>query len=329
MPWEQVGLDIEDNPVLPFVWNNRCFLFWIKLVQETQQEESYPEPPAHGDSLTNIPASTLLPNQAYEARLTIKAILCWSEYVNGKWQPARTSDPAEPLLCEEGLAVEDLNTFRAGLLLAAVLDSSNKGVLRISVTYGDWIGRSFRLYNTFASPVKDESNRQHFSPNRELHVDSRPSLKANYFSGDRFHTLIKTLGDEIVSSVAMPHHRLEGEPWNAPFFYEDSRHAFYVKTSTQKERLSEVRDLVFAAEALKPTGLSSIASLLLNIDKNMLSPHSQPPEPGFGIDNPSRVAHFVSEDANITTFIATPGTVSYGDQAIGPLGSEIPTSPTH
>jgi hypothetical protein len=37
-PVEKVT-DIEDNPVMPVLWRNRLFLFWLKLIQETQPEE--------------------------------------------------------------------------------------------------------------------------------------------------------------------------------------------------------------------------------------------------------------------------------------------------
>ena len=33
-PWEQIKLDIEDNPVIPVVWKDRLFLFWLKILQQ-------------------------------------------------------------------------------------------------------------------------------------------------------------------------------------------------------------------------------------------------------------------------------------------------------
>ena len=29
--------------------------------------------------------------------MTVQAVLCWSEYYNGKWQPAKTSDVNNPV----------------------------------------------------------------------------------------------------------------------------------------------------------------------------------------------------------------------------------------
>ena len=33
-PWEQIKLDIEDNPVIPVVWNDRLFLFWLRILKK-------------------------------------------------------------------------------------------------------------------------------------------------------------------------------------------------------------------------------------------------------------------------------------------------------
>ena len=33
-PWEQIKLDIEDNPVIPVVWKDRLFLFWLRILKK-------------------------------------------------------------------------------------------------------------------------------------------------------------------------------------------------------------------------------------------------------------------------------------------------------
>src|SRR6185369_15610128 len=33
-PWEPVKLDIEDNPVIPYVWNGRLLLFWLRILKQ-------------------------------------------------------------------------------------------------------------------------------------------------------------------------------------------------------------------------------------------------------------------------------------------------------
>src|SRR5206468_7463892 len=91
-PWERVSLDIEDNPVLPVIWRNRLFLFWLKLVLETEP----PAPPTTPSvaKIMDISPAAVFPKGS--PRLKVNTILSWSEFLGGKWQPARTSDPAHP-----------------------------------------------------------------------------------------------------------------------------------------------------------------------------------------------------------------------------------------
>jgi hypothetical protein len=88
-PWEQIKLEIDDNPAIPVVWNNRLLLFWLKLSKrgpETAQK------PSGTGKLTELTADQL----PTEPVMMTLAALCWSEYYNGKWQPAKTSDVSLP-----------------------------------------------------------------------------------------------------------------------------------------------------------------------------------------------------------------------------------------
>ena len=42
MPWEQIQLDIEDNPVIPVVWNDRLLLFWLRRVKKGPDTATIP-----------------------------------------------------------------------------------------------------------------------------------------------------------------------------------------------------------------------------------------------------------------------------------------------
>ena len=35
-PWTEVKIDCEDMPITPIVWNGRLFLFWLKMIKQTQ-----------------------------------------------------------------------------------------------------------------------------------------------------------------------------------------------------------------------------------------------------------------------------------------------------
>ncbi len=65
LPWEKVDIDIPSNHILPYVWNNRLFLFWITII-----DRSVPVPA----SLAQVKANKNLmaPGSA-------------QDYINGRW----------------------------------------------------------------------------------------------------------------------------------------------------------------------------------------------------------------------------------------------------
>ncbi len=79
-PWEQIKLDIEDNPVIPAVWQNRLFLFWLRILKEGPMTGE--QPFTKEGRLTSLKTSDI---KTDAPKVTVKAVLCWSEYFNGKW----------------------------------------------------------------------------------------------------------------------------------------------------------------------------------------------------------------------------------------------------
>ncbi len=317
-PWERINLDIEDNPVLPVVWKNRLFLFWLKLVQETQQET--PSTPT-ANKLADVNPSQAFPNKA--PKLVVKAILNWSEFLDGKWQPTRTSDPAKPLLLET-VDLGTVNDLRADLRLAALFWPSGgvpEGALRIIVSYKGWKGSSFFLYNPFSTPeLRTGKKEAHFSPKRSLDTIATPGpLKVTYSGTGASHAV---LDNKIADRTVDPHHPLGGNPWDPPFFYEDARHVFYVTTEERLVTVPQWNDFGVLVKTPKPT--LEIPELVFKPDERMVElavPHIR--QPGFGVVDPSPIEYYVTEDAYIRTAIGTPGTVSYGDKIIGPSGSQF------
>ena len=47
-PWEQIKLDIEDNPVIPVVWNDRLLLFWLRIIKEVADRRARHDHAADG-----------------------------------------------------------------------------------------------------------------------------------------------------------------------------------------------------------------------------------------------------------------------------------------
>nr|WP_238352730.1 neuraminidase-like domain-containing protein [Kribbella solani] len=75
-PWQHIELDIEGETLVPVVWNERLYIFWLSFV-EVAEPQPIKFPPDNGV----IP----LPDKHWEIKLN------WSQYVNGQWQAKKIS----------------------------------------------------------------------------------------------------------------------------------------------------------------------------------------------------------------------------------------------
>ena len=80
--WEKVELNINSDHVLPVVWNNKRYLFWAIVTSKPDQHKQPVPPP--------VSKSEPPPNP----RTHLEVQLAWSEFKQGKWQPAQTAPPA-------------------------------------------------------------------------------------------------------------------------------------------------------------------------------------------------------------------------------------------
>jgi hypothetical protein len=88
--WEKINADIEDNPILPVVWKNRLFLFWLNIVSKGSEDAPLP---------SDVDAVSLKTSDLNNAgKISVEINLCWSEYYNNKWQPRKTSDFKNPIV---------------------------------------------------------------------------------------------------------------------------------------------------------------------------------------------------------------------------------------
>jgi ABC toxin-like protein/neuraminidase-like protein len=248
MPWESIKLDVEDNPVLPLRWKNRLFLFWVKIIQEANIAGTpmFTDP---SQALANQPASQV-PLDA--PTHTVKAILCWSEYVNGKWTDSRTSSPGNAAVVGANFTAMggSNNPFvRDQYRLFASIQDDQLDVFFGLEPSGDRFSAScwFRLFNSFAEPDVlpvhhkaripnpfgesiDVSWQEGFNLRRLLHA-SKEALVATYYAAGTSagnHALLRR-ADEKRGAWCVPRHNAS-EAWHdsAPFFYWDSRHTFFI-----------------------------------------------------------------------------------------------------
>lgn len=322
-PWETIKVDIEDNPVLPVVWKGRLLLFWLRILKQAPLDA--PQKPGSGDvPLTSLKTSDIKTNTT---NVTVQAVLCWSEYHNGKWQPARTSDVDRPTTLGQFNPGGSSAFDRSKLLLGV---SEESGALRVGI-FGEG-GSSFLLYNTHSLPARREDLLLRpwgaaplplfFGKSRSLDTSSE-TLTITYSLGLTFifdETLKRAvLKSSIHDRTVAPRHRLQNV-WDAPFFYEDGRHVFYV-TTTEKTVL--VPSFSGYGAFVSPEILT-IPPMLLERAPRLRRPFDVGPiltGVNPGVVDPSPIERFVNEGTPIRIAIGTTAVVPYGDREIGPAGA--------
>jgi hypothetical protein len=308
-PWDQIKLDIEDNPLIPVVWNDRLFIFWLKIMKKGPNSSSGQKP--GGDDLAHM----TLPA---DPKVTVQAVLSWSEYYNGKWQAARTSDVDNPLTIATFTQDGTQGAFdRTQLKLSALFWT--KGALRLIVSYATGFGVSFFLHNAFSTPeLRTGKKEPHFTPSRTLGT-ATSNLTVTYSTSNLTSSVVTDIVDD---RAVQPNHPIAGDPWTPPFLYEDARHAFYVTTSEQIVRIPIWEDLgVYVTADQVAANIPSLVLQPVNVVPDPVGPITT--QPGFGVIDPSPVQQFVTQDAFINKGIGTIGTVRYGDTVIGLAGSQV------
>ena len=353
-PWEPIKLDIEDTPVLPVVWQNRLLLFWLHL----QKKPPLPVSPFSGAGpLTALRTENL--NTA-PPPVTTQALLCWSEYANGAWQPTRTSDLAHALEIDQGPPSGPDAFDRARLQLGAdevPLDVGASGAprtaLRLTITGGrlprpspggtntmarlgglspggaDPNSAAFLLYTTHSRPVPTAAPADLGIGLRRSVATAAGALDLDYsvarLVGAPTHLPRRVLTDSLNPEAVTPHQPLP-DVWSAPLVFADDCHAFFVTTAHQPVWIRDPGGYGVPITA-GLTGANAMAPLVL-----------PPPDPGparphlgaaasaaglaVGAVDPAAMQRFVSEDAYIHRGLGATGRVLYGSTPIGPAGAE-------
>jgi hypothetical protein len=307
--WEQIKLDIEDNPIIPVVWNDRLFLFWLRILK--QGSDTPKKPFSKEGDLTSLGTADI---KTDPPTVTVNALLSWSEYYNGKWQATRTSDVALPLKLDETSAS---GFDRSKFNLAALFWTNN--ALRIIVSNPTGFAASFFLHNAFSTPELRQGKKEvHFSPKRTLNTLTA-ALNVGYLDPAVTNKVVE---NSIDDKAVQPNHAFDGNPWEAPFFYEDARHAFYVTTSEELVWVRQWNDFgIYVAPSLTIASLPPLVFEPPQIIPDPIGPIIK--QPGFGAVDPSPVERYVTEDAYIHQGIGTSGTVNYGGTEIGLTGSQL------
>jgi hypothetical protein len=327
-PWEQIRLDIEDNPVSPVVWKGRLLLFWLRILKETPVDPTRMSSSAGTNgSSDEEPIAEQTPSEVKQTaqadaetntKVTVQAVLCWSEYYNGKWQPTKTSDVNRPA----SLGQYPPDDFARTTLRLVIFEEKSLGTLRVRIT-GDLSNSTFRLYNTHSLPEVVPGGRIRGERRDFLETVDKDKLRIRYTRGTSyFHRDLLTISNRYRTS--QPEHDLQ-HPWEAPFFYEDSRHVFYVTTA---EHIVPIWEWDRYAIGLDPgSGLTKLVPIVVREDPRLGSTRDQLTQllngRDTGVADPAPIERFISEDAYIDKGIGTMGTVRYGETEIGPAGGVL------
>jgi hypothetical protein len=340
-PWEQIKLEIEDNPLVPMVWKGRLFLFWLKILKEVPFSKQN-----FGDAqkVTEIPVQNI---STGPSNITVKTVLCWSEYYNGKWQSTKTSDVNRPNKLGDFPSVGESAFDRSKMTVLAIEGTS--GALLVDVEY---LGSHayFLLYNTHSLPLY-------------LEDDARGDMQTTWSEGNGYQ---QALPDTSTELLTISYHDVAGAPfsigqisglstvphplefkrqllkaprpdwtikaelalknaWTAPFFYWDSHHVFYITTMEQPVWIPEFSNYGLLSAAGSGQ-LATIPPLVLKIDPEVLvkpRPWSDGGPIGSSIVDRMAIKQFVTEDAYIRKGIGATSVVTYGDHQIGPSGTIV------
>jgi hypothetical protein len=269
-PWERIDLDIEDNPVKPVVWHGRLLLFWLKIINEGAPVR--PAPAVETTLLTNLTLERLRAGGAGDVKVKPQAVLCWSEYYNGRWQPPKTSNVSAPTGFGEFDSTGEGAFHRDVLVLGETTESDALRVRIRGQDKGALFESSFLLFNTHSLPQRRE-DRQEDPPDVE---DFAHLIRDIKHSGDsvtvEYRTESTVTSRNVISRredgplrITTPFHvaYFSGElqqsllrnPWEAPFFFEDTRHTFYVTTGRPARTLVDEGGFGVPPSLIEPAGI--------------------------------------------------------------------------
>jgi peptidoglycan hydrolase-like protein with peptidoglycan-binding domain len=303
-PWEKIPLDIEDNPVLPVVWRGRLLLFWLRILGSTPSTPSgvNVSTGAAGSDIVN----SVVAQQSQSAAVAYSAMLCFSEYYNGKWTPTKTSDPNNTLPLGDFSPPQEF--VRSTLALHSAPDDS-ANTLTISISRSR---QSFLLYNTHAAPVIQDTS----AFQQRVDILTAPDLDITY--ADESYTSFfdrDVLRAPLEAGTVQPRQPL-ADPWVAPFFFWDSHAAFYVTTSAQQASSAQWSGYVVPmSPVLYPTRVPATVILL----NNQRTPGALVPRGGPG-DPAVRAA---AAGTSIRYLLPGAGTARVGGLTVDVLGSQF------
>lgn len=328
-PWERIGVDIEDVPVLPVVWRGRLFLFWLRLTGG--------KPTSNGPSATGpLTSATVAEMDPGTPKISTTAVLCYSELANGTWQPTRTSDPSRPVLVHVGA-----NPLHRGSLSLTARHVGSWLDIHPRVSASGGVDTFFfRMFTPHSEPVVGHPAQTVHIP-MPVHIPAAPPsppvvmilpvqsrglevehgrLVATYSSWLAPSTWRErdVLGSPFRQDVLTPVPPVP-DPWRAPFFHVDDERVHYVTTTTD-----DVGGSLVGLLTVDDLTLAPVVDPDFELPYLVAIPEVEPPDLlgpiAGGHVLPADVLAAVTGQARITRGLVQGGTVRFGDVEIGPAG---------
>ena len=252
-PWEPLSLNIEGDLLLPVVWKNQLFVFWVVTLPK----------PEKGDD-TKTPWNVADQQWGTNTHTTTELTLAWGEFYKGKWTSPKSTEMKTPLKIQ-GLSAYDpdklvisVRTERPDpsvserLVFSIVYLSGGASVYRVTFTskhsaplieplglnlfFGDSSGfaellepvKSFnaKLFWVGQTGAQLDSNSLRL-PDRTFEVAvEQPAGGSTEPKSERVLTKTQVLLDGFRVRPVM--HAVENQ-WEAPFFYSDEHSVFFVQ----------------------------------------------------------------------------------------------------
>ena len=217
--WEKLNLDIEGGQLVPFIFNRRLYLFWLKFIEAAEEQD---------DASLSTPTN---PEKYFDVKIS------WSQYRYGQWSGSKTSEKSirsrtySPLKKECYYIYPIIDQISKDLFLYGIYEKdstftffghfemkgSNDMLIAYPWTYTAGTSSYYRPFNTKMYNMKFRSD------------DTRPlQLKIAESSDFSNQKDVDILLKNIQFDVATPTKTIYDNRSNIPFFYEGARRLFFV-----------------------------------------------------------------------------------------------------
>jgi hypothetical protein len=154
-PWEPVSAEIDGDHLVPVVWHDRLYLFWVTFLDKPDKEAKPAEGPKDGGgnekSVSAMKMSELVGTVAnIAANKLVEVQLHWSEYLQGEWTTRESGGFSTPVWKKVSSSFEPLSVF---VHVSKEYDSSGEEAGVYIHLAGD-INQAFYLAGRNSAPEK-------------------------------------------------------------------------------------------------------------------------------------------------------------------------------